>query len=380
MSRRLTPWWLCALILLAGCSRQAPLAPTPQNDDLTVGTVDLSALTRIERASRPPVTHGALGRADVVRIPAGSVDALAAALAAAGPHGFVVLAPGVHHENGMVEITQPVVLLGEPGAVLESATPTASLAHPAVVPALWVHGAEGFVMRGVEMRPAGGLGGTAVLLENSDDAAVFQSNLHDWQYGVLVESSNHVKLWDNRVASTLAWTSNPDVPEAHGIIIINGDHALIVRNQVSNSLFGIWACSLQGVAFENRASGNLIGLILCKVPQGSYLLPSGHVVGANSSATQWLAQGNVTTGNFSTGLLIIDGANRNRVVSNESHDNGGYAVEFTADTFRFGFLTPASFNNVFVAGQFPNTQVKDCGNDNRIVGGQLVDNSLEPCN
>ena len=103
-------------------------------------------------------------------------------------------------------------------------------------------------------------------------------------------------------------------------------------------------------------------------------------MGAISNATVWLAHGNVATGNFTTGILIIDGANHNRVLSNESHDNGGHAVVFTTDTYRVGFLTPAAFDNVFVAGAFPTTQVKDCGNGNRILGGVLVNNTLEPCN
>lgn len=380
MSRRLTPWLLGAALLLAGCSRQTPLSPAPQPEEALLGTVDLNELESIARAARLPAERGAVGRTNLVRVPAGSTDALAAALAAAGPHGVVLLEPGVHHERGTVSITEPITLLGAPGAVLESTTPTASLASPAIVPALWVHDTRGFVMRGIELRPAGGLGGTAVLLDHSPGAAIFECNVHDYQYSVLVESSDHVKLWDNRIAATLAWTFDPNVPEAHGIVVINGEHAMVARNQVSNALFGIWACSLKGIAYENRVSGNLIGLILCKVPQGSYLLPSGAIVGANASATAWLAQANVATGNFATGILIIDGANQNRVISNESHDNGGYAVEFTSDTFRFGFLTPASFDNTFVAGKFPETQVKDCGNGNRILGGVLVDNALEPCN
>lgn len=350
------------------------------SDESVVGTVDLSALTRIEQATRLPAQHGALGRGNVVVVPAGSVDALASALAAAGARGFVVLAAGVHHESGRVEITEPVTLLGEHGAVLESSIPTWPVASATIEPALWVHGTGGVTIRDIEMRPAGGIGGAAILIDHCPGTAVFKNNLHDWQYGVLVESSDLVKIWDNRIVATLAWTSNPSVPEAHGIVIINGVGAIVALNKVSNAVFGIWACDARGLAFANRVSGNFIGLILCKVPLGSYPLPGGEIVGASSSATAWLAQGNVATGNFTTGILIIDGANHNRVLSNESHDNGSYAVEFTTDTYRFGFLTPAAFDNVFVAGTFPNTQVKDCGNGNRILGGVLVNNTLEPCN
>lgn len=369
-----------AILMLAGCSRQAPLAPIASEDESIVRPIDLSALDVIERATRLPVERGVLGRTNLVRIPAGSVDALGPALSSVGAHGFIVLESGVHHESGMVEVTQPVTIIGLPGAVLESSVATSSPSSPSIQAALWVHGTMGFVLRDVEMRPAGGLGGTAILLENSPGAAVFRSNLHDYQFGVLVESSDYAKLWDNRIATTLNWTFDPNVPEAHGIVVINGLHAMVVRNQVSNALFGIWACSQKGIVASNHVSGNFVGLILCRVPQGSYALPSGAIVGAATSAEQWLAQENVATGNFTTGILIIDGANGNRVISNESHDNGSYAVEFTTDTYRFGFLTPGSFNNLFVAGEHPDTQVKNCGVDNRIYGGVLVDNALEPCN
>ena len=370
---------LAAVMFAASCSRQAPLSPADTPDD-AVTTVDLSVLRHIEMALRPPVTEGADAerRGRVVYVPAGSDDALAGAIATAGAHGAVVLRAGVHHESGPVEIATPVTLFGETGAVLESHIPTWPVASPTIQAALWVH-TPGFAMRGIEMRPEGGIGGTAILLDHAPGAAVFQNNLHDYQYGVLIEGSDRTRIFDNRISATPAWLSDPNVPEAHGIVNINGVGTIVARNTVTNALFGIWACDRNGLAFGNQTSGNLIGLILCKVPLGSYPLPGGAVAGAQFSATSWLAQSNVSFGNFATGLLIIDGANGNHVVSNDSHDNGGYAVEFTADTFRFGFLTPASFNNVFVAGAFPNIQVKDCGNGNRILGGKLVDNTLEPC-
>ena len=83
--------------------------------------------------------------------------------------------------------------------------------------------------------------------------------------------------------------------------------------------------------------------------------------------------------NFTTGLLVIDGANNNVIADNASSGNGTYDVELTGDAYRFGFLTPASYENTFIAGSYPNIEVKNCGNDNQIIGGALVDNSVEPC-
>ena len=162
-----------------------------------------------------------------------------------------------------------MALLGENGAVLESNIPTWPVASATIQPARWVHGTGGVTIRGIEMQPAGGIGGTAILIVHSPGTAVFKHNLHDWQYGVLVESSELVMIRDYRISATLAWTSDPNVPEAHGIVIINGIGAIVALNQVSNALFGIWACDARGLAFANRVSGNFIGSILCKVPLGS---------------------------------------------------------------------------------------------------------------
>ena len=154
-----------------------------------------------------------------------------------------------------------MALLGENGAVLESNIPTWPVASATIQPARWVHGTGGVTIRSI--------GGTAILIVHSPGTALFKHNLHDWQYGVLVESSELVMIRDYRISATLAWTSDPNVPEAHGIVIINGIGAIVALNQVSNALFGIWACDARGLAFANRVSGNFIGSILCKVPLGS---------------------------------------------------------------------------------------------------------------
>ena len=33
-----------------------------------------------------------------------------------------------------------------------------------------------------------------------------------------------------------------------------------------------------------------------------------------------------------------------------------------------------------LTGAYPNVQVKNCGNGNRVIGGKLVDDTVEPCN
>jgi nitrous oxidase accessory protein NosD len=356
--------------LLFGCSRQLPSSPNANNPD-AIAPYDLSELHRIAR--QPLAGNGA----KVVAVPAGSANALAAALVAAGPNGTVLLKSGVHTESGTVEISQTVTLAGEVGAVLESATNP--LPGDEVHPALWVHGASGVVIRGIEMRPAGAIGNTCILLHLAPNASVFENNIHDYEYGVLVEKSDQAKIWTNRVACSTAWLTGA-IPQALGVTVVNGSNALIADNNVTGALFGIWPCDEGGKVLGNKASGCLEGIILCRVPAWSFELPDGTYSGSAQSTTRCLVQGNETSGNFADGIISIDGAHDSRIVDNNSHDNGAYGVELSGDSNRFGFLTPSCFNCTFTAGSHPNVKVKNCGNNNQVNGGILVDNSVEPCN
>jgi nitrous oxidase accessory protein NosD len=364
--------------MLFGCGHQSPVAPTSRDEGL-ISPIDLSELQRIEARTRIPAHALAGGGSHVVEVPAGSADALAAALAAAGVNGTVVLKSGVHTESGTVEISQKVTLAGETGAVLESATSPVLAPGQMVQPALWVHGASGVVIRDIEMRPASAIGGCGVLLDGADQASVFANNIHDIEYGVIVERSDRVKIWSNRVACSTGWQTGA-IPQALGITVDVGVQTLIADNRVTGALFGIWPCDEGSKVLSNKASGCLIGIILCKVPANTFLLPSGIFAGPTWSTSKCLTQGNETFGNFTAGILAIDGAHDSRIVENNSHDNGTYDVEMSGDSFRFGFLTPSSFNCNFVAGSFHGVHVKNCGNGNSVVGGVLVDNNADPCN
>jgi nitrous oxidase accessory protein NosD len=357
--------------LLFGCGRQTPLTPSG-DDPAAIAPIDLSELHRIERM---PLA----GAGKLVEVPAGSVDALAAALTAAGTNGTVVLKSGLHTESGMVEIAHTVTLAGETGAVLESDTHPSLTADDAVDPALWVHGAANVVIRGIEMRPAGAIGGTGILLHNAPNASVFGNNIHDVQNGVLGEKADQAKVWSNRIACSTGWLTGA-IPQALGITIVNGSNAVIANNQVAGALFGIWPCDAGGKVLANKASGCLEGIIFCKVPAWSFELPDETYAGSAQSTTHCLAQGNETFGNFADGIIVIDGAHDSRVVDNNSHDNGAYDVELCGDSFRFGFLTPSSFNCTFTAGSHPSVKVKNCGSNNVVNGGILVNNAVDPCN
>ncbi|MEZ4991256.1 MAG: hypothetical protein R2824_12620 [Saprospiraceae bacterium] len=62
---------------------------------------------------------------------------------------------------------------------------------------------------------------------------------------------------------------------------------------------------------------------------------------------------------------------------NEASRNADADVELAGDSERFGFLTPTSFENKVISS--PGISIKDCGVDNDIVGGELVDTEVVPC-
>lgn len=118
---------------------------------------------------------------------------------------------------------------------------------------------------------------------------------------------------------------------------------------------------------------------MCKVPQNAFPLPGGELAGSDTSAIEWRAIGNNASGNFDAGYLVIDSANNNFLKDNDASGNATYDIELAGDSFRFGFLTPRSFENTVIAGAFPNLKIKNCGENNTVAGGILVDNSADPC-
>jgi nitrous oxidase accessory protein NosD len=348
--------WLLVSILFGGI-----VALAACGDETPTGLAGAA----LEAASPHPKT---------IRVPGGSVDALDAAIAAAGPGGEVVLEAGLHTESSGVVIPHTLTLRGQGLAVLRVNT------HPALQfdPALHVLGADRTEIRNLEIRPQDPIGGVAVLLENSPRAAVIGTKIYDHYISVLVEKSDHTEIAFNIIEASPAWQTG-GLPEAHGIVVMNGKFANVHGNQISRALFGAWLCDGKGSASENVMFDNLIGLILCKVPEG-YVLPSGEVTGSVLPATAWQVHNNVSKNNLDIGYLVIDGANRNHLSNNGAFGNGTYDIELTGDTYRFGFLTPASRNNVVTVGNYKSLRAKDCGIGNKLITPDPVDTIVEPCN
>ena len=183
----------------------------------------------------------------------------------------------------------------------------------------------------------------------------------------------------NIIVCSGAWQTGL-APSAESIVIINGKSAYISDNDVSNALFSIWPCDKWGTCERNYTHGSYLGIILCNVPAGGYVLPSGRGVGSETPTTGCKVRNNNSTDNLTTGYLIIDGANNNLIENNNAARNAAYDIELTTDSYRFGFLTPKSFKNTVIAGSYPNIKIKDCGENNSITGGIKVNTTTDPCN
>ncbi len=364
-----------ATTLAAGCFDDDTFSPeptpVPQDAplDYEAASAEANALiTSLEH--RLSTLESSAGARAVVTLPAGSVDALEGAIASAGPGGTVIVRPGLHTESETVTIPHRVAIVGQPGAILRVDTMPTTATGGIVDPALHVWSAPGTWISGLEITGNLAPSGTGVLVQNSPNTTVARNAILGHEVGVALEQADGAVVWANRIADGSV--------SGYGVVVINAERASILSNDVSGSFFGLWPCDRRGTIFFNDCHENFIGIILCKVPDSSLILPGGAVVGAEFSAEQWVVGANDAHHNFDAGYLVIDGANHNLVAANAASSNGTYDFELTGDSMRFGFLTPASFDNVAVVID-PNDTVKDCGNGNTVVGGTRIDLDQDPC-
>ncbi len=303
-------------------------------------------------------------------IPAGSVDALNQAIAEADAGGVIYLKAGMHTETDRVTVDKRVAIIGEDGAVLKIAsTDTVSSMNPA----LCVLDAPGTLIKNVAMEPHGNGAHSAVLFENSHQSAMLQNKITGFPLGILIEKSDRVTL----IGNTLSGDGTDK-----GVLVNNGKSTYIADNEISGFDIGIWACDQWGTAEGNNCHHNAAGFLLCKYNAvfGATIPSSDVPIGAELTATGWKIRHNHFTDNAEAGLSIRDGANQNLVeVSNEYSDNPYDILIQPDETFPFvpPLFVPSGKNNTIHAA--PGVKIKDCGIDNTINGGELVDTSQDPC-
>ncbi len=312
---------------------------------------------------------------NVVEVPADSEDALAAAIVEAGEGGTVILKAGMHTESASVVIPYPMTLRGEEGAILEvDSKPAEQIGFSD--PGIYVIDADNVRIIGIQLQSKDDVGGTGILLQNSHYALVSQNNITRFQAGVGVSYSNNARIIFNKISTPTGWQTG-EILFSLGIFVPNGKNTRIIGNDCSNSVFGLFASDKRGFALANKFSQNFYGLILCKLISAPITTPDGQSLDAELSAQNWLIIYNSSSQNLAAGYLVIDGANANYLNNNFAENNGSYDIELAGPSERFGFPTPACFNNrVFVrSGQ----SVKDCGDNNHVRGGVGVDTDQDPC-
>jgi parallel beta-helix repeat protein len=321
--------------------------------------------------------------ARTIRLAAGSSDALTAAIASAGPGGAVILESGLHTESAPVTVDFRVDIIGEPGAILETST-SADPDFPITInAAIHLKKAAHAKVQGIWFRaPAGTTGSCAVVIENSPHAQIVDNQVTDHQFGVLVHQGDHALVSGNWIQVSDAWSLDPSDPaflaESDGIIIINGRHVRVTANSISGGFDGIWMCDEKGHCANNNLTSNFIGLLLCRVAAGTFLI-SGVDAEASQPGTAWLVHRNTAYGN-DWGIQVTDGTHDNVLLNNDATDNHVYDCELTGDTLRYGYFVPGSYDNLVVQGSQNALIVKDCGANNRLRGNTtLVDTNLDPC-
>ena len=289
-----------------------------------------------------------------VLLEAGSVDGLADAIDEAGEGGKVIVESGTHYESGRVVICEEVKIIGQPGAIIESAASDN-------MPALHIKNTEDVKIQGLELLSTGSNGTLAILIEDSEETKIKNNTILGFDISIANEEGEESKI----VFNTMVGTGNN-----HCFININGEDLKVLGNDISGGFFGAWLCDEGGKYKYNTTNGNVFGMILCKVPAGSFPLPDGGFTGAENPGNEWKVKFN-SSNNNAWGYIVIDGAHDNKLVSN-SGSNNGIDMELAGETNNlFGMFTPTSEDNIVKIGG-TGIDVIDCGLNNVVQGGPAL--------
>jgi parallel beta-helix repeat protein len=295
--------------------------------------------------------------ADTVLVPAGSIDALADAIAAAGPHGTVVLEAGLHTESGPVTIGIPVSIIGEEGAVLEVATVPDDTPPYMNDPALYIFGTHHVVVEGLTLVPKTVPANLGIVVQDSSNVSVRNNTIADFDSGIFVHRGDRADISGNLLEDM-----------RFGVIVLNGAQVHVSGNTIRRmEVHGVWLCDAKGQCQFNDISETVVGILLCRL-DADFIWPDGSTGAAEQSATQWHVANNTVHDNF-IGIVATDGANRNLINNNDITSSELEDIlleeEFVEED---GTVYPPSFKNIVTLGKYKDVSVWDFGVDNRING------------
>ncbi len=322
-------------------------------------------------------------------VPAGSEDALQTAIDNTCEHGVVYLKSGSHTELSTVSINKSIKIIGEDGATLSLNSGTIQFPEDPVNyaltmdPGIYIKDAPSTLIQNVTIIPSNGNengnGSTAILINNSPHSAVMQSQITDFQFGVVIVNSDQITAMFNTIETAKEEWYNELILDAYGIMVVSGKSIYISQNDFSDAVMGVWASDQWGTISNNAFHDSFIGMLLCLVPP-YVIMPDGAVEGAPTPAEGWKVRNNDASDNLTVGYLVIDGAIKNTLTNNTASNNGTYDIELAGDSYRFGYLTPRSIKNSVVVGSANGIIIKDCGEGNEVSGNAtMVDTSVDAC-
>lgn len=349
---------LLAALLFNACQKEAETE-----------TVEIQQVTDENKYYTPNLTDFVTDRSGYwTEIPAGSVDALSQAIAEADAGGVIYLKAGMHTETDRVTVNKRIKLIGAEGAILRiQSNDTTSTSNPAI----HVVNAPGTAIQNIVIEPYNDGAHTAVLFEKSPQSALLSSKISGFPMAVLIEKSDYFALINNQLIGT---------KENHGVLVNNGKSVYVGGNDISNFLRGLWACDEWGTAENNTFHGNNNGALLCKYNTifGFTIPGNPDPISADMTCKAWKLRNNIFVDNLNIGLAIFDGATLNFVANtNQFSEHGIYDIWISGDTDTGVLFLPASSKNTIHTNS--TTIIKDCGIDNVINGGTLIDTTLDPC-
>ena len=319
------------------------------------------------------------GERKVVDLPAGSVNGLQAAIEEAGPNGIVNVKSGLHIEDVTVNVNFTVRIIGEEGAVVQSSYPATSERPVVVTPIIKIENGDFVHVKNIQFVAGteSGEGNVGVLVYNANYAYIKDNDFQGYQMAVLVDDSDFAFIEDN-TGKGLFSKGYGIMNGSIGIATLGDNNARVKNNYMTDFGTGYFASGSYGIYHGNTADGGETGFFYCNGAFG--VLPNGNPIAASESANNWIGVSNLAK-NTGIGHIIVDGVNNCKLINNSAENCALYDVEFVGPSLRFGTPEPlpTSFENLFIDDPNTDIEVKDCGIDNVIEGGQLVDTAEDPC-
>ncbi len=367
-----------ALFILAGCTKDAIIttdkALADDNPALTTAQAYVDQATAELEAdfNNGPAIFETFGFRGLTYVPAGNSDALRQAFAQASPGDQIILMAGLHKLSSTLVIDKTLDIVGEDGTVLEFDLPVITDETYPPVAAIHVKNVQGLRIQGVLIKSKEGQIVYGILATNSSHVWIADNVMTGFRNAVYMVNSDEMRVYGNELTGADR--------KGVGIGLTNGYNTKLRGNTVSGFAAGVFPTGNRGIAYGNEFFDNNVGYILSQ--NSGAPLPDGTFSQAEAPSTQWTARRNNSHDN-DWGYLIIDGAFKNFMFENFAADNDHYDIELAGESFRFGGPdpVPTSKDNIVKSygPDFNQVSIKDCGQNNLVIGGQMVDHATDAC-